>query len=41
MLHKELHREAASTKEQEVPNILNKNWSDNVGHLIKRLLQEG
>ena len=28
VLHKELHREAAGTQEQELPNILNKNWSE-------------
>ena len=27
VLHKELHKEAAFTQEQEVPNILNKNWN--------------
>ena len=26
LLHKELHREAACTKEQELPNILMENW---------------
>ena len=28
LLHKELHREAACTREQEVPNVLNKNWEE-------------
>ena len=28
MLHKELHHEAACTKEQELPNILRENWKE-------------
>ena len=28
VLHKELHRKAACTQEQELPNILNKNWTE-------------
>ena len=28
VLHKELHQVAACTQEQEVPNILNKNWAE-------------
>ena len=28
VLHKELHRDALCTQEPELPNILNKNWSD-------------
>ena len=28
LLQKELHREAACTREQEVPNVLNKNWEE-------------
>ena len=28
LLHEELHREAACTKEQELPNILKENWKE-------------
>ena len=28
LLYKELHRETACTREQEVPNVLNKNWEE-------------
>ena len=28
LLHKELHPEAACTKEQELPNILKENWKE-------------
>ena len=28
LLHKELHREAACTKEHELPNILKENWKE-------------
>ena len=28
LLHKKLHRASACTKEQEVPNILIKNWTE-------------
>ena len=28
VLHKELHRDASCTQEPELPNIMNKNWSD-------------
>ena len=28
VLHKELHQEAACTKEQELPNILKENWKE-------------
>ena len=28
VLHKELHHDASCTQEPELPNILNKNWSD-------------
>ena len=28
LLHKELHRASACTQEQEVPNILIKNWAE-------------
>ena len=28
LLHKELHREAMCTREQEVPNVQNKNWEE-------------
>ena len=28
LLHKELHREAACTKEQDLPNILRENWKE-------------
>ena len=28
LLHKELHHEAACTKEQELPNILKENWKE-------------
>ena len=39
LLHKELHRASACTQEQEVPNILNKNWTKNRKR-IKPLLRE-
>ena len=39
LLHKELHRASACTQEQEVPNILNKNWAE-YRKRIKPLLRE-
>ena len=28
LIHKELHRDATCTRDQEVPNVLNKNWEE-------------
>ena len=39
VLHKELHRTAACTKEQEVPNILSKNWTE-YRKRVKPILKE-
>ena len=39
LLHTELHRASAYTQEQEVPNILNKNWAE-YRKRIKILLRE-
>ena len=43
VLHKELHREAACTKEQELPNILKENWKEyrkRVKPILKSLKEE-
>ena len=43
LLHKELHREAACTQEQEVPNVLKKNWEEfkkRVKPILKILKEE-
>ena len=43
VLHKELHREAACTKEQELPNILRENWKEyhkRVKPILKILKEE-
>ena len=43
LLHKELHQEAACTKEQELPNILKENWKEyrkRVKPILKILKEE-
>ena len=43
VLHKELHREAACTKEQELPNILKENWKEyrkRVKPILQKLKEE-
>ena len=43
LLHKELHREAACTKDQELPNILKENWKEyqkRVKPILKILKEE-
>ena len=39
VLHKELHRTAACTQKQEVPNILSKNWTE-YRKRVKPILKE-
>ena len=43
VLHKELHQEAACTKEQELPNILRENWKEyrkRVKPILQKLKEE-
>ena len=39
VLHKELHKTAACTQDQEVPNILSKNWTE-YRKMVKLILKD-